>query len=34
MHQQIHLMKARETWLKVYQELGSVSKAARRMNQA
>jgi transposase len=28
--QQIHLVKARETWLKVYQELGSVAKAARR----
>ncbi|QHT65338.1 IS481 family transposase [Rhodocytophaga rosea] len=28
--QQIHSIKARETWLKVYQDLGSVAKAARR----
>lgn len=27
---QIHLVKARETWQKVYQGLGSVAKAARR----
>jgi transposase-like protein len=30
MNQQTHLIKARETWLKVYQDLGSVAKAARR----